>query len=121
MSSQKPHIELAAVDLNGGWEQRDLPPGMKMKMLADNFDEVNKMGARTRLVRLDPGVMASGTIIHDFWEESYLLSGDMINGKSESKSPVLAPVYSCRPPGTPHGPFGSRDGCVVLEIQYYLK
>lgn len=121
MSHQRPHIELAAVDLDQGWEQRDLPRGLTMKVLTDNFDEVHKTGGRTRLVRIAPGVMTDGTIVHDFWEESYLLAGDMIDAKAEPRRAATAPSYSCRPPGTPHGPFGSRDGCLVLELQYYLK
>jgi len=28
-------------------------------------------------------------------------------------------TYACRPPGTPHGPFKSVNGCVLLESHYY--
>jgi len=30
-----------------------------------------------------------------------------------------SPAYSIRPPGTPHGPFTSHHGCLLLEIQYF--
>lgn len=121
MSQRRPHIELAAIDMQAGWERRDLPPGMEMKMLADDLDETGKTGARTRLVRVAPGTASTATITHDYWEETYLLAGDMVDVKSVGKTAVNAPVYSCRPPGTPHGPFGSRGGCLVLEMQYYVK
>ncbi len=28
-------------------------------------------------------------------------------------------TYACRPPGTPHGPFKSETGCLLLEMHYY--
>ena len=60
--------------------------------------------------------------VHDYWEEVYLVSGDLTvgndeNGKGgESFSPN---TYACRPPGAYHGPFKSEQGCVLLEIHYY--
>jgi ChrR Cupin-like domain len=119
MSSRRRHIELASIDMASGWEPRDLPAGFEMRVLADDLDETAKTGARTRLVRLAPGAAASGSIVHDFWEETYLVAGDMVD--LTNKRTVQAPIYSLRPPGTPHGPFGSETGCTVLEIQYYVK
>jgi hypothetical protein len=119
MSTKRSHVELASIDFTSSWERRDLPAGFEMKVLADDLDEAAKTGARTRLVRLAPGATASGSIVHDFWEETYLLAGDMVD--LNNKRTVRAPIYSLRPPGTPHGPFGSETGCTVLEIQYYVK
>jgi hypothetical protein len=30
-----------------------------------------------------------------------------------------AGMYACRPPGMPHGPWRSEDGCRTFEIRYY--
>ena len=35
-------------------------------------------------------------------------------GKSSS-----AFTYACRPPGVHHGPFTSKNGCLLYEIHYY--
>ena len=77
-------------------------------------------GDCTRLVRFDPGVdtSRSGTLRHAFWEEAWIVSGsihDLGHGRTFS-----AGTYACRPPGLPHGPWRSPDGCVVFEVRYTL-
>lgn len=120
MPGSRFHIEMAALDLQSGWEQlAGFPQGLEVKMLSNDLDETNKRGARTRAVRFAPGAETTETLIHDYWEEVFVLSGDLSPLVGESVN--HAPNYSCRPPGTPHGPFGSQSGCVVLEFQYYVK
>ena len=58
----------------------------------------------------------SGTITHDFWEEVWILEGELIDlGKHQT---FTAGMYACRPPGMPHGPYRVTRGCVTFEIRY---
>jgi hypothetical protein len=60
--------------------------------------------------------------VHDYWEEVYLVSGDLIVGSDRSGKggTRFGPhTYACRPPGTLHGPFKSDAGCLLLEMHYY--
>jgi ChrR Cupin-like domain len=118
----KTHIEMEKVDLSTGWQALSgFPPGLEVKCLANDLAEVKRTGARSRLVRFAPGAETTGALVHDYWEEVYVLSGDMYSLDQAEKDAIDAPCYSCRPPGTFHGPFGSRSGCVLFEVQYYPK
>lgn len=78
-------------------------------------------GDYTRLLRLEPGAdgAAGGRLSHTFWEEIYIISGDLTDIHLEQ---TFTPgMYACRPPGMPHGPFRSKDGCLLLEIRYGMK
>jgi hypothetical protein len=58
----------------------------------------------------------SGTLAHEFWEEIYILSGQITDirlGQSFS-----AGEYACRPPGMAHGPWKSETGAVLFEVRY---
>ena len=62
--------------------------------------------------------------MHDYWEEVYLVSGDLTvgndaNGRGGESFP--AGTYACRPPGAAHGPFKSEGGCLLYEIHYYAE
>ena len=70
----------------------------------------------TRLLRFDAGVEMTETIAHDFWEEVFILEGELIDvGKRQTFS---AGMYACRPPGMIHGPYHVPHGCTTLEIRY---
>ena len=122
--SLKPPVSFHELDNDHGWEQ--VPggaPGVEQKMLSGALDEEAKTGVRTRLIRFQPGAVAPDVFLHDYWEEVYLISGQLVNGcDAQGKGGTLyaAPSYACRPPGTEHGPFTSADGCVFFEIQYYI-
>jgi hypothetical protein len=123
MSINKPHLEFHAVDMRGGWQTPPgYPAGIEQKILAGMLDEEGKTGSRTRLLRFAPGVFTTAPFVHDYWEEVYLLSGDLTVGNdAEGKGGEgFAPdTYACRPPGAVHGPFKSEGGCLLLEIHYY--
>jgi hypothetical protein len=123
MKIQKEHKEFHRVDLNEGWHTPEgYPAGIQHKILAGQLDEVNKQGTRTRLLRIGPGVFTTKPFIHEYWEEVYVLSGDLIVGNDESGEngvPYPEHSYACRPPGIYHGPFKSVQGCLLLEIHYY--
>src|ERR1700743_1098250 len=123
MPMNKPHIEFQRLNMAAGWES---PPGypqaIKQKVLASDLDEVNKLGSRTRLLRFDPGAFTTLPFVHDHWEEVYLLSGDLAVGsdpQGKGGESFASPTYACRPPGAHHGPFSSRNGCLLYEIHYY--
>ncbi|MEU1535588.1 cupin domain-containing protein [Streptomyces fagopyri] len=89
-------------------------PGIQEQVLAED----SATGARTVLVRWDPGTdtSAQGVSRHDFWEEVHLLEGalhDLTLGTT-----FTAGMYACRPPGMAHGPWTSREGVTMLVITY---
>jgi hypothetical protein len=118
---EKEHKEFHAVELSAGWQvPPGYPPGIEQKILAGHLDEANRKGSRTRLLRFLPGVFTTKPFIHEYWEEVYLLSGDLIVGNMVDNEEKFAPnTYACRPPGVYHGPFKSVTGCLLLEIHYF--
>jgi hypothetical protein len=119
----KQHLEFERLDLETGWHVPvGYPPGIEQKILAGSLDEQARTGNRTRLLRFQPSTFTTEPFVHEYWEEVYLLDGDLIVGSDaaghggESFEP---PTYACRPPGTAHGPFKSVSGCLLLEVDYY--
>jgi hypothetical protein len=125
MPVNKPHLEFHTVDMQRGWETpAGYPPGIEQKILAGALDEQRRSGSRTRLLRFAPGVFTTAPFVHDYWEEVYLVSGDLTvgndaNGRGGESFP--AGTYACRPPGAAHGPFKSEGGCLLYEIHYYAE
>jgi hypothetical protein len=74
-------------------------------------------GTLTRLARWAPGTVSGAEVIrHAYVEEVYLLDGsltDLTLGQTFG-----AGDYACRPPGMPHGPYRTDEGCTMLEIRY---
>jgi len=116
----RPHIEMASLDLDTGWSPLPGFGGLEVRVLADDLDESARTGGRSRLVRFAAGSCTSDVLAHPYWEEVFVLSGDMFALKNPAPS-SQAPLYTIRPPGTPHGPFGSRSGCTLLELQYFAR
>jgi hypothetical protein len=123
MPVNKRHDEFYALDLDSGWEvPPGYPVGIKQKILSGGLDEEGRHGSRTRLLRFDPGVFTTAPFVHDYWEEVYLMSGDLTVGNDDrgNGGESFAPhTYACRPPGAYHGPFKSETGCLLLEIHYF--
>jgi hypothetical protein len=123
MSVNKPHLEFHRVDMGSGWETPPgYPDGIEQKILAGSLDEIGKSGSRTRLLRFRPGVHTTAPFVHDYWEEVYLVEGDLTVGNDERGNGgenFAAGTYACRPPGAVHGPFKSNGGCLLLESHYY--
>ncbi len=123
MAIHKEHKEFYTVDLGSGWETpAGYPPGIEQQILAGTLDEKAQRGHRTRHLRFAPGIYTTQPFVHDYWEEVYLVSGDLIVGNDENGNggTQFAPnTYACRPPRTPHGPFKSEGGCLLLEVHYY--
>jgi len=119
----KQHAEFPDLDLGAGWVCPDgYPDGIEERVLSGGLDTAAKQGSRTRLVRFAPGAFTSEAYSHDYFEEAFLVSGDLTVGNDSEGNggqSFVAPNYACRPPGTPHGPVKSTKGCLVLEIHYY--
>lgn len=121
-SVQKEHLEFHAIDLSNGWEVPEgYPRGIEQKILSGHLDERAGIGARTRLLRFQPGAFTTSEFVHDYWEEVYLLSGDLHVGDSKECRAFSSHTYACRPPAVPHGPFKSVTGCLLLEIHFYAR
>lgn len=126
MAVTKEHREFHPIDMSGpDWQ---LPEGyapgggVDEKILSGSLDPVAKRGSRTRLLRFQPGVFTTRPFVHDYWEEVFLLQGDLTVGNDENGEggePFSAFTYACRPPGVYHGPFKSEGGCLLLETHYY--
>ena len=121
MSIDREHREFHRVDPEEGWETPSgYPDGIEQKVLSGRLDEQCKRGARTRLLRFRPGARTSEPFVHDYWEEVFLVSGDLIVGGPDGERETFTPhTYACRPPGVYHGPFESTGGCLLLESHYY--
>jgi hypothetical protein len=125
MKPMKPHLEFHPVDMGSGWQTPPgYPSGIEQKVLAGTLDEANKAGSRTRLLRFQPGVYTTEPFVHDYWEEVFLVEGDLTVGndaQGHGGENFSAGTYACRPPGAAHGPFKSNDGCLLLESHYYAE
>ena len=123
MAIHKEHKEFYTPDPGRGWETpAGYPQGIEQQILAGVLDEKAKRGHRSRHLRFAPGVYTTEPFVHDYWEEVYLVSGDLIVGNDKQGNggtPFGPHTYACRPPGTPHGPFKSERGCLLFEIHYY--
>jgi hypothetical protein len=123
MGFDKGHQELHRLDLSEGWHTPPgYPAGIQQKIIAGELDEARKQGNRTRLLRFQPGTYTSVPFVHEYWEEVFLLSGDLVVGNDASGQggeKFEGYTYAVRPPGVYHGPFRSDTGCILLEIHFY--
>ena len=96
-----------------------IPPveGLSQQILSR--DDVS--GDYTRLLRFEPGTdtSAMGPQVHDFWEEVWIIEGSIHDIPLDKT--FTAGMYACRPPGMPHGPWISPDGCRTFEVRHYER
>jgi hypothetical protein len=123
MGFDKGHREFYALDMDSDWHTpAGYPAGFKQKIIAGDLDERARRGNRTRLFRLDPGAFTTTPVVHDYWEEVFLVSGDLIIGGNADGSggeTFRGYTHAVRPPGVYHGPFRSETGCLLLETHWY--
>ena len=121
LKTDKPHLEFFRIG-EDGWSE--IAPGIRQKILAGGLDEANKRGFLNRLVRWAPGAAINSVIVHGFYEEVLVVSGELLvatQGDRTRFERFPAPSFACRPPGAPHGPFrAGPKGCVLFENQFYL-
>lgn len=94
------------------WEPVAGLPGMEQKVLAGDKASADF----TRLARMSAGADYDQALVHDFWEEIWVLQG-RIHDKRTGDT-YTAGMYSCRPPGMVHGPFAFPEETVVFEVRY---
>jgi len=73
-------------------------------------------------LRIEPGAFSTKPFVHEYWEEVFLVEGDLICGsdaQGKGGEPFKGPTYCVRPPGVYHGPFTSKGGCLLLETHYF--
>ena len=125
MAVNKAHAEFHTLDMSEGWRAPEgyaPDAGVHEKILSGALDDKNKRGSRTRLLRFQPGVFTTAPFVHEYWEEVFLVSGDLIVGNDANGNggePFQGYTYAVRPPGVYHGPFKSVGGCLLLETHYY--
>jgi hypothetical protein len=123
MAFDKGHLEFHALDMQSGWQTPPgYPPGFQEKIIAGALDEKEKRGNRTRILKIEAGAFSTVPFVHEYWEEVYLLQGDLIVGNDahgRGGQKFTGPTYACRPPGVHHGPFKSEGGCLLLEQHYF--
>ena len=114
MTDAKPEHEFFPVT------DRDFSPcaGVVPQLTERVLAAVGDSGIATRILRFEPGTdtTPNGVQEHDFWEEVYILEGaitDLRLGET-----FTAGMYACRPPGMPHGPWTSPEGCLTFEVRY---
>ncbi|MFZ0129035.1 MAG: cupin domain-containing protein [Candidatus Dormiibacterota bacterium] len=75
-------------------------------------------GVATSLMRFAPGAdtTPNGVQTHEFWEEVYIVEGSITDLRLNET--FTAGMYACRPPGMPHGPWRSDDGCLTFQVRY---
>jgi len=112
----KPELEFFDHDLSIGWRQVE---GAQEGIIEKILSEDPESGDYTRLLKFPPGTITTETLVHEFWEEVYILKGSLSDIKK--KETYIEGFYACRPPGMLHGPYEIPNGCMTLEIRYYKK
>ena len=88
-------------------------PGLTERILS--HDPVS--GDYTRLLYFPPGAETTGVQRHDFWAEVWIVEGAIFDVTLQKN--FTAGMYACRPPGMPHGPWRSPEGCTTFEVRYF--
>ncbi|MGQ4516580.1 cupin domain-containing protein [Streptomyces sp. DW26H14] len=96
------------------WSPAEGAPGVTERVLSAGGSDAEL----TRLARWAPGLdtSAAGVIRHAYYEEVYLLEGELEDLTLERT--FTAGHFASRPPGMPHGPYRTRTGCVMLETRH---
>ena len=104
------HLDIASLE----WTPVPDEEGLWEMILSEDPDT----GSHTRLLRFDPGYESDKVLVHDFWEETYGISGAMID--LDLGYVFKEGSYSCVPPGKKHGPYKSPEGYFSIEFRYYV-
>jgi hypothetical protein len=73
-------------------------------------------------LRFAPGVYTTKPFVHEYWEEVYLVSGDLTVGNDEAGKGGVSFSRTPTPQGSPgawHGPFKSEKGRPLFEIHNF--
>jgi hypothetical protein len=94
------------------WHPIPGSPGLSERILAGD----NGSPDHSRMLRFEPGTITGETLTHEFWEEVWILEGSLRDLRLDQT--FTAGMYACRPPGMPHGPWDTTDGCITFEVRY---
>ena len=120
MAVNKEHREFYQIDMDSGWETpTGYPSGIKQKILSGRLDQENRMGGHTRLLKFAPGTYTTVPFEHDYWEEVFVLEGDLWVGNEgpEGGERFDKHTYCVRPPHVPHGPLATEE----IMVPKYFK
>ncbi|QCK85440.1 cupin [Phreatobacter aquaticus] len=120
----KHHQEFFQAMTAEGWQPVPGYVGVEEKILSGALDPVTRTGALTRLSRWAPGAAVTHPVSHSWCEEVFIISGTLTIGTTDASangagSDLAAGTYAVRPDGIAHGPFFSRDGCLMIEFSYF--
>lgn len=108
----KPEREFFDATIHGKWVRPEgYPEGITQLIIT----ECPETRVFTRFLKFEPGVASTATLSHECWEEVYIISGDLSDGKAT----YTAGMTAVRPPHMPHGPFSSEKGCLTYEVHYF--
>ena len=107
-----------AVNDGVGFEERgEGNLGITIKVLSGDLDTTAKRGKRTRLLRMAPGAVTPEAHAHDYWEEIYILEGEMIvHDGTDGEKVVRVGDYAARKLGVMHDPVSTKDGCMMIDF-----
>lgn len=96
-------------------EPDPLMPGVTVRVLRKDADHC------VRVVEYAPGTDASGYGVrtHDYREEVTIVKGTLFDLTLNRE--FKAGDAASRPAGMPHGPWRSKDGCIMYEVQLFKK
>jgi hypothetical protein len=99
----------------GDWQPIEGLEGMAEELTLA-IDEAS--GDYTRLTRFLAGAdtTAFGSKSHEYPEEVFIVEGRLYDAAFDRW--LEKGDYASRPPGEPHGPFRTDEGCLVLEISF---
>ena len=108
MKDEREFFEVEAVP----WQPDPAAPGVIERVLSREADGA----VGTRIARWAPDTETSDVIRHDYFEEVLLLEGSLHDITLDRT--FGAGHFASRPPGMPHGPYRTVDGCTMLEIRH---
>ncbi|MDE0941352.1 MAG: cupin domain-containing protein [Alphaproteobacteria bacterium] len=121
MTEIRRNMFFGQIDRENGFEERgDGNLGISVKILSNDLDTVAKRGRRTRLLRMAPGSETPEAHAHDYWEEIYILEGEMtVLDGTDGEKQVATGAYAAREPDVMHGPVRSETGCLMIDFCWY--
>jgi hypothetical protein len=121
-SFAKAHREFFDALSPDGWRPVAGYTGVEEKILSGALDVPARTGAVTRVVRWAAGAAVTHPVSQLWCEEVFVISGELAIGEASAPADAIilrAGTYACRPAEIVHGPFYSREGCVLIEFLYF--
>jgi anti-sigma factor ChrR (cupin superfamily) len=104
--------ELEFLDPNSlTWRRPEGYPEGILELIITEDKETSEF---TRLLKFEPGTVMTNVLVHECWEEVYILEGGLICGDQVYTTGMV----TVRPPGMKHGPFKTPVGALTFEVHY---